>query len=726
MPQALYILFGAVFTAASSFGLGRVLLKQLRLKLYRQEEYAFAFLLGSACLSLLVFALATVQLLHKGVFLLAGIAAISAGWRYRFAGTPLPPLPRLWLCLLTPLATAFALLSFAHAMAPEMSPDGSSYHLGLVSKYYRERGFSRLTTNMYANLSQGAEMLFLFAWAWGRHSAAALTHLSFLFALAWMVLNFGRRFGEPVAGMAASTIVFVTPVIGIDAASAYIDLAAAAVIFGTFYVMQVWDRERSNALVWAAGVLSGFAYAVKYTAFLALPYALVFLAWRRQWKSVPRLILIASLWIAPWMIKNAVIVDNPVSPFFNRVFPNEHVHVSFEEEYRRHMRNYDGLRSLWDIPVELTVRGHVLCGLLGPLFLFAPLAVLALSHRLGRGLLVAGLVFGAVYATNIGTRFLIPAVAFVALSMALVLRKWPLLLASVTLAHAISAWPDVMKLYCAPYAWRLDRIWWKQALRIESEDGFLRRMWPFYSVARMVETLTPAQARVMSWNQMSEAYTTREIVVPYQSARGAVWGGLVWTPLIREYQPTTVYVFELPGRPVRRLRLRQTTSHVNHFAVGELRVYRKGHEIPRQSDWRLRAWPNPWYSPKAFDNEELTRWSSWERARNGMFLEVELPVAVEADRVEATTSQSEIQYGLQLDWEAAGGAIQTVQQATERGLPPPLGMRREVTRLLKQDGITHLLVADYDFGSGDLRTRQEEWGIALIGEAGDIRLYAIR
>jgi hypothetical protein len=40
---------------------------------------------------------------------------------------------------------------------------------------------------------KGVELLFLFAFAFGRHSAAALTHLSFLVTLAFAMLCYARR-----------------------------------------------------------------------------------------------------------------------------------------------------------------------------------------------------------------------------------------------------------------------------------------------------------------------------------------------------------------------------------------------------------------------------------------------------------------------------------------------------------------------------------------------------
>src|ERR1039458_5673078 len=138
----------------------------------------------------------------------------------------------------------FVVLYLANAMAPEISPDGATYHLGLVSRYLREHGFVRITDNLYAAMPEGVEMLFLFAFAFGKHSAAALVHFVFFVALGWQVFSYARRRGFPVAGASAALVVFASPVAGIDGTSAYNDVAVAAIAFTLFHLLQIWDEER--------------------------------------------------------------------------------------------------------------------------------------------------------------------------------------------------------------------------------------------------------------------------------------------------------------------------------------------------------------------------------------------------------------------------------------------------------------------------------------------------
>ena len=58
------------------------------------------------------------------------------------------------------------------------------------------------------------------------------------------------------------------------------------------------------------------------------------------------------------------------------------------------------------------IDGCALGGQLGPVFLLAPLAFIAIRTAAGRQLLLAALVFVFPYFGNIGTRFLVPAIFY--------------------------------------------------------------------------------------------------------------------------------------------------------------------------------------------------------------------------------------------------------------------------------------------------------------------------
>ena len=382
-------------------------------------------------------------------------------------------------------------------------------------------------------------------------------HYGFLIALVFLVLSYGRRIGRPAVGVAAAIFVYTCPVVLRDATTAYIDVALATVLFALFYLLQVWDESRDARLLVPIGILAGFGYAVKYTAFLAVPYAVGFVAWKmwRARKPLLRPVLVVALLAAfmflPWMLKNWIEVVNPLSPLANHIFPNPYVHISFEDFWRRYLSTYD-IHSRWQIPLEVTVKGAQLDGFLGPLFLLTPLALLALRFREGRQLLLAGLVFGATYFSNIGTRFLIPVVPFVSLALALAVANLPWVLLALVAADAIACWPAMYLTYCTPGAWRIEDAPVEAALRRQSEEAYLSQD-PDYKIVRMIGRVVPPGDRIFAIGQGGRSYLPREMVIGYQGAANEVMQDILWTPVVAGFQPTRTLRFDFPPREFRKL-----------------------------------------------------------------------------------------------------------------------------------------------------------------------------
>src|SRR5580658_7696034 len=258
--QAVSALLAAAVTAIACYAAGTLVIARLRVPLRRAERLPLAFVLGAACVHLALFAIFAMKIAYKPVFLVlcAGVIAAAAvghhtGARHNARGSQEIPgepafswrdnLPAFGYAALFAIFTA---LYFVNAWAPEWSSDGSGYHLGLIARYLRAHGFERVTTNMYAGLGEGAEMLYALAFAFGRHSAASLVHFSFAVALALATLAYGLRIGKWWVGAGAALLVYVSPVVGKDATSAYVDVAAAAIAFSVFYWLEIWDDSASE------------------------------------------------------------------------------------------------------------------------------------------------------------------------------------------------------------------------------------------------------------------------------------------------------------------------------------------------------------------------------------------------------------------------------------------------------------------------------------------------
>jgi hypothetical protein len=621
-------------------------------------------------------------------------------------------------------------------MAPEVSPDGSSYHLGWVKRYAAAHGFEGSATSMYGLLSQGVELLFLPAFLIGKHSAAAMVHWAFLLDLVWLLVCFGRRIGNPLAGMAAAVFIYASPVVCVDASSAYIDLAAAAISFGLFYLLYLWDTvERVRRLLIAAGLLGGFAYAAKYTVAILAVWGAIFVLWKSRDKvrDFAAFAAMTMLLAAPWMIRNAVLTGNPMAPFFNRVFPNPATHISMEHEYSKWLRDY-GIEKKVEIPLEVTILGARTSGALGYLFLLSPLALLAARRRDGRLLLGAALFALLPFPLNVGTRFLIPALPFVSMALALAFDQ-KLILVSMMLAHAILGWPNwvpgLLKYSHLKDSWRWQSIPWKAALRIEKEQGFLQRRCDACILARTVDANTQPGARILGQNGYAESYSDREVLVSYQSAQNELLMDVLYTGMDDARWPRMHWIYKLPQlASTRRIRLVQTESppsDAEQWNITELRLFgADGAEIPRDTAWKLRANPNPWDVQFAFDNNPVTRWRSWQQAAPGMYMEVEFNSPLNLSRVEVHSSFDNANCKARLMIERNNGTLEGVEIQPEIvEVKPRFWMRREATRELLSRGVTHLLFGPDEYGGKDLFSAQQEWGVKRVASASGKWLFKI-
>lgn len=738
MLKVISILSGALLTTATAWALGRLLLFRFRLKLYREEEHLVALGCGSVLLGLVLFVLGTVRAYYDAAFYLLGAAALTAAWRtgaLRTAAYPLVPLERRWKLLFLTIYIPFSIYAVTWALAPEFSPDGATYHLGVMSRYYREHAMVPTPTHMYGMLSQGIDLLFLYAFSIGRHSAAALTHCIFLLALPLMIVAFGRRAGIPGPSVVAALLVFAAPVVAIDGASAYNDVAVAFILFSIFYVAESQRERPTNNSAIILGILCGGAYAAKYTAFVAFPLAaiLLFLALRRARLPVLRPLALmaaaAAVFIVPWMVRNWIWYSNPVAPLFNTWFPNPFINISFEQDYTKWMRLYPGVDRYADLPWLATVTGGPVGGVIGPVFLLAPLALFALRSPPGRRVLLAALVFLLPYPMNTGTRFLIPALPFIALAMALAVpsRIAGYALPALAAVHAVLSSPPVIAQSPSALSWHIQNLPWRAALRIDSPEAYLNRVSPEWRIANMIERTTPSDAVVLSLTQVAEAYTTRPIWVSYQSAEGERLTDRLFAAIDSNFQPVRRLQFSFSRQEFTAVRLVQTAAGDSRdiWAITELRLFDGDREVLASPSWKLRGSAAPWDLPLAFDGNPVTRWRAWRWLTPGMWLSVELPQPSSLTAVALDTTSDHYAVRIRLEGLTAAGWKPMGGEAEASGLAPPLGLRSMATRELLRAGVNHLAVPDSHPYSKDFLDKTDLWCISEAGSESGMRLYRL-
>ncbi|MCC7174479.1 MAG: glycosyltransferase family 39 protein [Bryobacterales bacterium] len=748
--QAVLILAGALATGVVSLAFGQALLSLLRLPLKGLERATLAFLTGSVLLSIAVFLLAAAGLARREAYLALGILAIVAarGRPFSFGRTEDAGLGRAWRIAAALAFAVFTCIYLLHAMAPEHSPDGSSYHLGLVSFYNDAGGLVKTTDNMYALFPQGIEMLFLYAFSIGRHSAASLVEFSFLAALAILLYASGRRMGDPVAGLFASFAVYASPIVGWTGTCAYIDVAVAALVFGMFHLLYRWEEGLPGNALAPAGLLAGAAFGAKYTAFIAVPFGVLFILivlWRRRTVTAAPLTFMAAAVPAfsGWLIRNWVWTGNPFAPFLNRWFPNPHFFPSFEVQLAGGLRWPDGLGGWRQVPLELTLRGGPVQGLLGPLFLLAPVALLSLRYRAGRRLVAAALAFAAVFPWNKGTRFLLLSLPFLALAMGLSLAKKRWLTGALLAGHAIASYPAAVDRYADPYAVRLDATpGIREALRAVPEEEYLSGKRFGYGPARLVDRIVPSGEGVFSFVTFQQAYARRPVLVYHTSARGNLAGEAFFTAMDAtslfggrflasgvspDLAPVCEMSYRFSPRQVRGLRLVQRrTAPAGLWVATDVQASLAGREVPWPAATRYTASHSRWYAPRAFDVNPLTLWSSREPVQAGMYLAAEFTEPVEIDGLTVRAPRGQDGLSPELEAMSPGGAWVEIEARPRVSIVPvPPGLRAAAARQLRREGIGYLLVVEGNLVADDLRERAREWRIEAAGSSEDFTLYRI-
>ncbi len=211
------------------------------------------------------------------------------------------------------------------ALLPPTEGDALSYQLAAPSLFLERQSVFPVFENTGANYPLGASMLFMFGLAVDSPIAAQLTHFLFGLALMGAIYAFtAENFGRP-AGLLASVIYWTSPVVGLEANAPLLDLGWVFYEFLAIWMFWRWHQTRSMRALILMGVALGLAMASKYLAFVGLGVMGLLVGCDALFvqRKIGRsfrdgLILggVALVVVSPWLLKNFVMLGNPVYPFF--------------------------------------------------------------------------------------------------------------------------------------------------------------------------------------------------------------------------------------------------------------------------------------------------------------------------------------------------------------------------------------------------------------------------
>jgi hypothetical protein len=721
------ILFGAFFVLAIAWALGSACLYRLAV------PRTITLAVGAALESGLVFLLLLAGVASPIAFVSLGAASVALLMRLRVRAPRLEeavkaPADRVTVWLAGAALASYGALYLINAMAPEVEPDAAGYHLGLVSEYVRLGRFpSRV--GFYEMMPQGLEMLFVPAFAFGRHSAAKLVHFAFLLATVPLLLRAGRRLQLPDrVAWAAAAIYFCAPVVGVSGASAYNDAALVFFVLATFYLLLVWRDTRDARYLAPAGITAGFCYAIKMPGIVVLPLAVAFVMVEtraRRNRAAVRLAVAGLAAIAPWMLRAIIMSGNPVAPLFNGIFPNPHFHALVEKQLASVWGSHGNV-SLWSASYELAIGGRFE-GIVGPVFLALPLGLLALGRRAGRLCWLAAALLAVPWFWNSGTRFVMPALPFLALGLIMALPQ-PAVWACVAV-QAVACWPQVVDHYDYEHIWRLHDFPWRAALRIESEHDYLWRRLDDYKIAQMLQHDTKPGERIFSLIGVATAYTDREILQFWHSAQAEQLTDTLRVVSIYRSQPFFEVRAAWTPQPILGLRIRLPRAYPAEWSIHDVMLFSGEYRIYNSPQWRLRAWPNVSEAPLAFDESEATRWRTWQPMRAGMYLQAEFDHAQMLSGAVMTSPTPIFHVPFEFYGRGRDGwrLLTARPEVALRQLPD---LRAAAAKAIHDAGFSYILAATGEQGNAPLAAAMDghaaEWGMEKAGYAGPVRLYRIR
>jgi hypothetical protein len=436
-------LFLVAVLLGSAFGFGAWLLNRIGAPPRPVERLLFFTVTGVGALGVVLLALGSFGLLSPLALWLAVLGCGLLGWRDlrrlpellracgRLVSGPGGP-PGLVAGLVLLLAGAVLLLG---AFAPITDWDSLMYHLEIPRRFLEEGRVLVPEDNLHVAFLGTFHMLYLPLMAVGGWAGPALLNGAFALLLGIAVLAAGDRFFDRTTGLVGMVALWGTSSLLLVASTPRNDVTVALFIFLVHYGILAFLDAGEKWGLWAAALLGGLAFGVKYHAlayFAALaPVAVWGLARHRKTEGkgmapvlggALALFLVAAL---PAAVKNQWLLGGALYPFFSdpivppwlaellgsRAHPPE---VSLDVyDAVGQAREPVTLGALLFNPAGLTVEVEGRSFVTNPILFLLPLSLLVLRDRMVAALLLPAIgylliLIVPIQVTNL--RYLIPAI----------------------------------------------------------------------------------------------------------------------------------------------------------------------------------------------------------------------------------------------------------------------------------------------------------------------------
>jgi len=295
-------------------------------------------------------------------------------------------------------AILFALPAGLVALAPPYMRDTLVYHLAAPRAYLDAGGLVDIPGNFFFAFPKGQEMLqMLLLDAYGDRAAQLFGVWQQLAAVLGIYALISWRFDKVTALVCALGYASV-PTAVYFSGGGYVEPAIALALVAAIIALVTFSKSPKPALAVLAGLFVGWLVAIKYTGLLyggLLGLLLVVQLRKKKPGRVASLTTIFTLATLPgffWLVRNWLVVDNPVFPFAFNFFGGAGWDGQRALAYKMYMQSYGMGRGLLDtllLPIRLFFSGQFhsmqFDGVLDPFaFLIFVFAVVALFLSMRR------------------------------------------------------------------------------------------------------------------------------------------------------------------------------------------------------------------------------------------------------------------------------------------------------------------------------------------------------
>ncbi len=231
---------------------------------------------------------------------------------------------------------AAALINLLGSFGPELGFDALWYHLTLPKLWLMTGKITYIPGGLlyYSAMPRLGEFLYLFPLKYFGETGPHLINWLFGVGAGIVTFKLARKFVSNKLSLLATAIFYVTPLVGWQSGSAYVDLIRTFFEALAFYLL----LSKKHLL---AGLVIGLAISTKTLALGSLPILIIIsLFLYRDWKAVLKISLVAIIFSAPWFIYSFQKTGYPFYPIgagildtTHRILPELHNPLSLIGDY---------------------------------------------------------------------------------------------------------------------------------------------------------------------------------------------------------------------------------------------------------------------------------------------------------------------------------------------------------------------------------------------------------